>query len=170
MASTAEHVLSTPVHFDTHANTYADALKTLALALPPTMCGVAYRQQHILLLNAVDVLQQVGTRVYYNFQLEQVADAISDIQVDGADHVDVYANGKAVPLTNDVTIVHAASPYTSWKLRLWWNNRPSLNDKVLVSYRASLYRANEKQTLATHLLRTATHSYYNGVAKPIQAP
>lgn len=159
---------ATPVLFDNNATSYIDALNRLAQGLPADQKGVAYKQTHTLLLNAVDVLQQVGERVFYDFRLERVADVITDIRVDGVDAVEVCSNAKTLPITNDVTIVHVATPYTSWKLRLWWDHRPARDDEVTVTYQARLYQPEERRTLVTYRLQTNTHTYYAGVAEPLE--
>jgi len=149
-----------------HSDTINDFTSGLQFLIDSQCDAISYNQTRQFSLLNVSVLEKNNNGNYfYDITLDRVGDILNNFNLESKNNIKLnfIIGGKIYEMNEINELIIVASPYSDFKIRITFLEKPNIDDEFKISYRVYLLESDIRRNFMNNPIKTETNIYIDGV-------
>ena len=150
-----------------HSDTINDFTSGLQFLIDSQSDAISYNQTKQFSLLNVSVLEKNNNRNYfYDITLDREGDILNNFNLESKNKnikLNFIIGGKIYEMNEINELIIVASPYSDFKIRITFLEKPNIDDEFKISYRVYLLESDIRRNFMNNPIKTETNIYIDGV-------
>lgn len=149
----------------THSNTIDNFDDGILFLIESGYDIISYKKCIELSFLNVDMLEYEKNKYVYKYEVKKDVDVINNIILQSTTNdiqMKIIIGNNEYDYTSD-TFLLAAMPYSKFRLKFMFSEKPTINDNIIITYTCYLLQNNMRRTIISNKITTNDYTYANGM-------